>query len=398
MRKRVKKSSAWILAAVLCANACATLCGCARTPEATTDENGISYAVSTEESGEAAILDTIKADGTKSSCYTYETDENGRTWCSGTAQTDSNILVLDAEVLSATEVDTISTKTAVADSGAIAKETVLEIFFDGETNVTETEEKSGEDEPNELTMQMLAGDGYTLESADGTKSFTKRPYGGFTYLNHELTSKYKDIELDNGADGGKDEDISENFTAEMAREEVTEIVTQLTNSAIKIVSCWSAYNNMGGYYVINYLPIVDGIPVAENDKWEDTDQYVDVSCSVVIGEEGVASIWATNCLWKITESDAGEEALSLDDALKLLEEYVKENKITGHENLPLTVVALSWLPVTDDWQSARFIPVWRFYSTIEDSSAAYAKDSSTVDGVTNICINAIDGSIVLTEY
>lgn len=383
MRKKISRVSVTMAMLVLL-----TLCGCAEAPEAN-EENGIQYAVG--ESNES--IQSIVADETeKEDDDLAEVMDGNHCVCS--IGDSEYVIKIDAEV-TGLDVETVSAETAEPDPDAINRDKVIELFFGGEENVTETtpeEETDSAQENNEeigIISQMNSSGGMFLDSADGKIHFYQNTHAGFYYSNDELILQYKQIETGGSYFEEQNTDISDSYTVAMAEQDLLETLLQILNEEVQILSCTTAYDGMGGgYYEFTIAPVLDGVPLAINDRSSDPDNIVDVYGRAQIGEDGIALIEANNFLWKSSASN-GSEIISFGKILEILEEYIQEETIKGSENYTFTRVTLAWLPITEDWTEAELIPVWRFYIPIEELiELEYIENAPT-----DICINAVTGEI-----
>lgn len=365
------------------------LCGCAETPDMEA-ENGIRYAV--EESDEN-IQSIVEEETDEEDAFLAEVMDGNRCVCS--IGNSDYVISIDAEV-TGLDVATVSAKTAVPDPDAINRDKVIELFFGGEENVTETypeeENSSAQENSGEIGIisQMNSSGGMFLDSADGKIHFYQNAHAGFYYSNDELISQYKQIDTRGSFSEEQDKDISDSYTVSMAEQDLLETLSQILNEEVQILSCKSTYNEAGnGYYEFIFAPMIDGLQVAINDYSSNADSIVDVYGRAQIGEDGIALIEASNFLWKSSGASEEKEVLSFGKILKLLEQYMNDGKIMGSEKYTFTMVSLAWLPVTEDWTEAELVPVWRFYIPIEELIELEYVENAPSD----ICINAVTGEI-----
>ena len=380
-----------ILFVVLC-----ILSGCAKAPEAET-ENGIQYAYN--ESDES-IQNIIEKDTGDISDVSLEESEDGKK-CVCSIGDSGNVMHIDA-VIDGVNVKTIAAKTAEPFPDVVNMEGVIDVLFGGEANVIERnpEEETAKQQntggEQAVMRQMKTTGQISLDSVDGNLHFIRTAYAGFDYRNDSLLAQYKQIEAGSCFEGW-DKDISDSYTIEMAQKDLREVFSYVLNTDIRIVSCTSLYNEKGdGFYEFHFVPVIEKLPVAINDREMNTDPIVDVYGRVQIGEDGIAVIEAANLLWRCADISNGSEmnCLGPEKALEVLEEYIKKGDITCSEKITFTRVSLVWLPITDDWTQAKFIPVWRFYiPCAELIESGMADIALTENAATDICINAIDGKI-----
>lgn len=294
-------------------------CGCAEAPEAK-EENGIRYAA--EESDEN-IQSIVAEETDEDDTYPAEVMDGNRCVCS--IGNSNDVISIDAEVIGL-DVETVSAGTAEPDPNAINRDKVIELFFGGEENVTETapeeETNSAQENSGEIGIisQMNSSGGMFWDSVDGKIHFYQNTHAGFYYSNEELVLQYKQIDTGGSFFEEQNTDISASYTVAMAEQDLLETLSQILNEEVQILSCTSIYNEAGnGYYQFVFAPVLDGVPMAINDRSSDPDSIVDVYARAQIGEDGIAVIEANNFLW--TSSASGEKTvLGFGKILKLLEE------------------------------------------------------------------------------
>lgn len=390
MKKSVIKSSI-LFAMVVC-----ILGGCAETPDVS-EENGINYAIS--ESDES-IMEIIKNDAKNENAYLTESEDGNKCVCR--IGNSDNAINIDA-IVDGLNVETISIKNAEPFPDAINKEKVVDIFFGREANVIESDQAEGnhvEQENNgekAVIKQMETTGQIFLRSVDDNIHFTQSSHAGFDYRNEKLIAQYKQIETDGSYFEEYNKDISDSFTVDMAKQNLLEIFSEIMSIDVQIVSCMSIYNETGdGFYEFVFVPMIENLPLAVNDREMNTDHIVDVYGRAQIGKDGIAVIEANNLLWRnISISNESETScLSLGKILEILEEYITKGKISGSEKITFTRVSLVWLPITENWTEAELVPVWRFYIPCAELIESGMMDISIMENVpTDISINAINGKI-----
>lgn len=381
----MKRNKAGKLIAIMTLNMCLLL-GCAEAPQ-TEEKNGIAY--ETEQQDEA-IQDMIKNETTESGVKDGE-------HCKKTIGSGNNVINIDA-VVSAPEQNTVAVKTAEPDPEALNTDVCMEILMGGKDNLKEIAvDDSGEgmtDDNGEIVaIQRFIGTPNTKEwsSIDGNLHLSTWNVG-FDFVNDQLNTQYESIGLNGGSYTQKmDGDIAEDYTKEMAKKEVQDVFSQILKLDIEFISCDAVWDDTGaGYYDFTIVPVVDNLPLAVNDRTIDVDEIVDVNGSIRIGKDGIASISAENFLWKITDTDEDSEYISLDSLWDILQEYMDRGDITGSPNVTFSRLSLSWLPITDDWETAELRPVWKIYlPALDDGIGQAMSDSAASD----ICINAMNGKI-----
>ena len=378
-----------LLVAAMC-----ILSGCAKAPEVE-EENGIYYAL---DESDGNIMNIIENDTGNVSLK--ESKDGNKCVCS-IGDLD-NVMNINA-VIDGTDLETISTKIAEPFPDAVNLEKVIDILFGGEANVIESnmKEDNAKQQTNDgeraVIRQMKTTGQISLDSVDGNIHFTQTSHAGFDYRNDNLLVQYKQIENGGNYFEEYDKDISNSYTVDMAKQDLLEIFSYILNTEIQVVSCTSIYNEMGdGFYEFNFVPVIEKLPIAINDREMNTDTIVDVYGRVQIGKDGTAAIEATNLLWRCTNgsNESKTNCLSLEKTLEILEEYIKKGEISCSEKITFTRVSLVWLPITENWTEAELVPVWRFYIPCAELIESGMIDISLTENVaTDICINAIDGKI-----
>lgn len=399
MKKNTRKKSISFIA-IVCVSIISTLCGCAETPNVR-DENGIDYAV--RESDE--IITNIIENDTKNE-NEYLVEGEGENKCVYHIGNTDSVINIDA-VVNGLNVETISLQQAEPFPNAIDKEKVIDIFFGGEANVLENNRKEenninqGKSGERAVVQKMETTGQMFLDSVDGSIHFTQTSYAGFDYRNDKLVAEYKQIEIRGGYSEEQNKDISDSYTVDMAKQSLLETFSKFMNTEVQIISCTSIYNEIGnGFYEFIFVPMIENLPLAVNDRETNTDHIVDVYGRAQIGKEGIALIETNNFLWRSNSipNDSEMNCLNLGKILEILEEYVTKGEISGSEKITFTRVSLVWLPVTEDWTEAELVPVWRFYIPCAELIESGMMDISIIENVpTDICINAINGKIEIIQ-
>lgn len=394
MKKNVRKKS--ILFVTIICVLIIYMCGCAKTPNVR-EENGINYAVS--ESDE--IITNIIENDTKNE-NEYLVESGRETKCVCHIGNSDNVINIDA-VVSGLNVETISPEQAEPFPNAIDKENVIEIFFGGEANVLENNQKEenninqGNSGERAVVQKMETTGQMFLDSVDGNIHFAQTSYAGFDYCNDKLVAEYKQIETGGGYFEEQNKDISDSYTVDMAKQNLLETFAKIMDTEVQIISCISIYNETGnGFYEFTFVPMIENLPLAVNDRETNTDHIVDVYGRAQIGQEGIALIETNNFLWRNSSipNDSEMNCLNLGKIIEILEEYVTRGEILGSEKITFTRVSLVWLPVTEDWTEAELVPVWRFYIPCAELIESGMMDISITENVpTDICVNAINGKI-----
>lgn len=381
------------------------LCGCAKAPDARS-ENGVDFAESETDKEIAAMIENEGSDdggGMDEESYLVSGEDGDRCVCD--IGTGDNVIHIDAPV-SGLDVDKISPIEVLPFPEAVHKDAAIDILFGGEENVVEG--NGGDSEPVEASEgeESLDIDGIEsdfsdlyLDSPDGTIHFVVGSNDNFSYNNDTLTAQYKQLDKE-GSITKVGADVSDSFTVEMAEHALLETISGIMGVDVQVESCATYLNKAGeGYYELHFVPTMENMPFVSTREM-DADHVVDVSGSAEIGEDGLSSIWATSCLWKKADGadSSASDCLSLGKTLEILGKYLEEGEITGADEITFSNVALSWLPTTTDWENFQLIPVWCFsvpYHEYFNTDAMLIASGKNVP--TLICINALDGRIELMQ-
>ncbi|MBD5543606.1 MAG: hypothetical protein HDR01_05030 [Lachnospiraceae bacterium] len=280
------------------------------------------------------------------------------------------------------------------------KETVIRLLFHEDATVKDiTEQADGEGQEIQeeqgtekvVTVEMAATSRLCLESADGTVHFARSNDSSFNYMDDKLSGKYKGI-LSGEFREQNDYNVP-GYTQDEAVGQVTALLKEVGMEGIRMVSCVSYHNQETGYYDMKFTPIINGLPIVFNDYEQNTDSVVDVMGNVQIGKEGISDLQASNCLWEVIKRKEAA-CISLDKAVKILEQYILEGDIICSDNITYTRCELAYLPTTEDWTTATLTPVWRFYVPMEEWDNINMDEVYSKNITMDICINAINGEIV----
>lgn len=363
--------------------------GCASVPDSK-EEDGVNYAISDSES---EINEFVK-NGLEDKNEFILSDKNGHHCiCKlGKAEQKFNI---NAEVTNY-EVATVSSVEAEPCPTMLNKEKIKEYFFDNDIledtrSASFEERKKSEESTAMVGMQSTQVINYT--NKDHTKLFNSNTDAGFFYFDDTLSAQYNRIDLEGGTTSNID--ISDQYTMEMASEELTKTILDITGIDIIVTKSKSVSDNKGnGYYEFEFTSTVEGIGLAVNDREINTDNTIDSYGVAVMGANGIAKIEATNLLWRSTKENDKQDCLRLGEVLSLLEKYISDGKLTCNDKVVFSKCELVYLARTDDWKSAELVPVWRFYVPIEELvESDMGEIAMNNDIPTDICINAIDGTI-----
>lgn len=372
---------------------CLLLCGCADAPDANSN-NGISYAL-TETDREVLNIIENSADTPDTSL------ENEYFVCS--IQAADNILNINAEACKEFKTG-YSFLSAEPYPGAVKIDMVEDIFFQQGHLVREGMEPVG----NELSGQadkaiftaMNSTKTYYLDSSDGNIHFCGSD-AGFTYCNDELVTLYKQVDFGEVLLEDNNVDISEQFTVKQAEEQIVNTLSEILDMPVKIYSCKTVHNGNGaGYYDFHIVPVLGNHAIAINDLTVNADNVVDVFGRVIIGQEGISQIEATNFLWKSLANGEEENFLSFAKVKTLLQYYMEKDSISASEYITFTKAELVWFPTTNDWSTANLIPVWRFYVPNWERTHLEPNIMQNIFEEhipLDICIDAVTGELVRLE-
>lgn len=367
------------------------LTSCAAVPESKT-EDGVNYAVS---NSEKAIEEAVR-NGLEDKAQFIEKNGDGYTCVCDLGEGDSTFRI-NARVTNY-GTDTVSKIKAEPDPSALDKEQINKLLFDGamveNTNTdTESTEADTDGEENAEMVGMQSTRQMHYSGNDGTKRFDTITDAGFFFIDDTLSNQYNKIDLNGGITG--DADISDEYTKEMAVNELTDVIRKIAGMDIAVLSSTSTTDGNGnGYYQIKFVSAIDGIPLAINDRDMNSDNIIDSYGEALIGSDGIAKIEATNLLWKGVKADKKEQCLKLGEVLSLLEMYISNRQLSCSKEITFSKCGLEYMAKTDDWTTAELIPVWRFYIPAEQLTESEMGVVAVNDDIpTDIYINAIDGKI-----
>ena len=114
-----------------------------------------------------------------------------------------------------------------------------------------------------------------------------------------------------------DADISDEYTKEMAVNELTDVIRKIAGMDIAVLSSTSTTDG-NGYYQIKFVSAIDGIPLAINDRDMNSDNIIDSYGEALIGSDGIAKIEATNLLWKGVKADKKRAVLKAGGSIVVI--------------------------------------------------------------------------------
>lgn len=365
------------------------LSSCASVPQSR-EENGVNYAIT---DNERSIDETIK-NGLKNQEQFIEKKDNGYTCVCELGEGDSTFRI-NADVTNY-EMKTISNIEVTPNPLALNKEQINKLLFNDEmiensnTTSDDTDVQAGESFTI-VGMQSTQQVNYT--NNDYTRTFDSNTDAGFLYFNHILSHQYNKIDLNGGTTG--DFDISDQYTKEMAINDLTEVIYSISGMNIIVSNSKCVTDENGnGYYEFEFVSCIDGIPLAVNDRELNADNTIDSYGVAILGQDGIAKIEATNLLWQKVKEEENKPCLKLGEILSLLETYISNGQLSCNKELIFSKCELAYLARTDDWTNAELIPVWRFYIPIDQLlESQMCEIAMNNDIPTDICINAIDGTI-----
>lgn len=357
------------------------LSACADVPE-TKEEEGVSFAESQADQNIEEILDETE----ESSSAELGEYHLQRTLGESGVKIDA---VVQNPDLSQIHPVKVKPDTAMPD-----KEKVKSVLFGSEGEILDITAESGEKfeggqyevEDSEgdvsLNVGMSATNPLVLESADGSRSFSKGNDSSLYFSNNMTQREVK--EYLNGTGSAPESE----FTEEAAVKKLEQIMQDLGFEGIQVTG-YDSY--VEGIYDISFVPVVNGLPLKESIQ-VDQDSIIDVSASASISEAGIGELYINNGIWKVSEELPGE-CMSVEKAADILEQYIMSGDLGGAEGIIYTQAELCWLPVTEDWKSAELIPVWRFYIPFEEQFDLFENTIFGDNVRLDVCINAVDGGL-----
>lgn len=381
LKKIIVLSAAFSLSAGLCL-------GCAKVPKSQ-QVSGVNYAVSDGSSGTQGAVESLKnleqyiskgANGYHCTCSLGEGDKT---------------LNIDADIGNY-DVESVCDVKAEPDPAALDKEQINKILFGNE--MVESSEDAGSGDVKQsgesaATVGMPSTQHLNYTDKDHTKRFTSSTDSGFYYSDSVLISKYNLVDSNGGKTGSGD--LSDQYTLKAACGQLTDTISDIAGMDIVITNSKNVSDGNGnGYYELTFSSAIKGIPLAINDRESNTDDTIDSIGIAVMGQEGIAKIEATNLVWKEDSEGQEQNCLKLGQALSVLETDIASGKIACNSKIIFPKCGLVYLAKTDDWKNAALTPVWRFFipeeQLVESEMSAIAMDNNIP---TDICINAVDGSI-----
>lgn len=365
-----------------------TLTACASAPQSR-EEDGVNYAITDSESN----IDEAIKNGLENKEQFIQKNDNGYTCVCELGKGD-DIFRINADVTNY-EVKTIFNIDVTPNPLGLNIEQINKLLFNDEmiedTNIESSDTDVQGEHSASVGMQSTQQLNYTNKA--GTKTFNSSTDAGFLYFNNTLSQQYNRIDLN----GGKisDFDISEQYTEEMAINDLEKTILDISGMDIMVSNSKSITDENGnGYYEFEFVSCIDGIPLAVNDREINMDNTIDSYGVATIGKDGIAKIEATNLLWEKVKEDDEKTCLKLGEVLSLLEKYISDGQLSCNKELIFSNCELVYLARTDDWTHAELIPVWRFYIPIDQLVESTMGELAMNDDIpTDICINAIDGTI-----
>lgn len=280
------------------------LTSCASVPQSR-EEDGVNYAITDSESS----IDEIIKNGLKNQEQFIEKNENRYTCVCELGEGDKKFRV-NADVTNY-GVKTISNIEVTPNPLALNKEQINKRLFNGEmvenTNMEsdDTDVQGGEDAAT-VGMQSTRQLNYT--NKESTRTFNSSTDAGFLFFNDILSQQYNRIDLNGGTTG--DFDISDQYTKEMAINDLTQVIYDISGMNIVVSNSKCVTDENGnGYYEFEFVSCIDGIPLAVNDREINTDNTIDSYGVAILGQDGIAKIEATNLLWeKVKENEKKNHA------------------------------------------------------------------------------------------
>lgn len=382
--KRYKKIWEISCLLLLCVTA-----GCADVPKFKT-ENGISKA---ESKDKQKVDDILKSHDTDFSDYITKTGDGYILQCN--LGTGNQTLNIDA-VMDNTGEDDVYPAIVKPAANIINKNRIVELFFENLDIVEEVVENdmqtTVEDESLPEQKQMPCSSRFYLKSLDGNIEFDRFNDAGLYYVNHALYKEYQDI-LRGTYQEGIEQDISDNYTVDMAWMELKEIMKKIGIEDVRMVSCDSYHNEEGkGVYTIGFTTMVNEIPI-ENNAGQGIMGQLDPVGYAEIGMEGISEIQLYDLAWELDER-IDQSCLDVEQMLQILEKYVLNHDIICSKDIIYDKCQLSYKIKTDDWETATLTPVWRIYiSNKKLADEKIVQKLNETNASKEIVIDAVTGEI-----
>lgn len=399
-----RKTKAVILCFLIC-----LLTSCAKIPRVK-DETGCAKAENGNRSKQlpAADVETEK----DLSAYEFLEQVKGGYFCKITMETEENILSVNAPV-ELTGIDPVSVLTVKVLDEKLDEEKIKDSLFkgtnvevcDAETMVSEETATVDEDENNQVVIEehMLSDsvNDMTLRAMEDEGGEFQRFAASIQYIGEEyrqiktLDKKWGEEDANirkKGEDSSQriylEKDIQKDFTEDMAWDSFCDAMENVGITDLK-KTCGYAYcgSDGDGYYVFEFTRCMEGIPLMSGELQAQRNPLC-VTGVVEVTSDGVADIQADNILWE-TISSQPVQCINVGQFIELVKQYQQEGKIKGNGTITFNHVELTYMMVTEDWETAEFRPVWRMYIPYQEISA-----KNDAHGTVEFVVDAITGEVI----
>lgn len=328
----------------------------------------------------------------------------------GTVGTGVNIININAEIPGIQ--DNLYVITLQPDDGL--DKDVLMAFLDSESgSVKDTSQELlreiGESDQYNSTLQENGdrflyskfGDHSALRLESGTKEASFTGHTGAYYVDHALMEKCQGIFGGNYSETliAPDKMGEGSFSAQRAREILLDKLGVVGVSDIAFERIYYVEGNGYSYYQMYFIPVREGLTVdigsnsyalgqVRPDGWAE------------VSPDGVAEVSLNNFCGKTVRQDP-VTALSFEQVLKILEQYLDGGMIESDGRITYDRVELNYYPVPTapaldgiEYKSELVLtPMWHIYVPIDE----YVDSYGDAVGPSHICVNAVTGELINTD-
>ena len=156
------------------------------------------------------------------------------------------------------------------------------------------------------------------------------------------------------------------------------------------------------YYICDFAPCYEGMAIIGEIGGSYGFGEIYPNGYAVVTQEGVAVLNLSSFCGKIASKEP-VTALSFEQIVEILGQYLDSNLIQADERLLLNNAKLEYFPVPNpapkkgeiEYRSElELIPIWHIYMTTDDYVEGRYQGDGLDDALYNICINAVTGEIV----
>lgn len=190
------------------------------------------------------------------------------------------------------------------------------------------------------------------------------------------------------------------FPADRAQEILLDKLASVGVSEFAIQKVYYIEGSDYSYYNMEFVPAYDGTAVDIGSSSYCLGQ-VSPEGYAFVSQEGVAEVSLTNFCGK-TASEEPVTAVSFEQVLKILEQYLDNGMIQSDGKITYDRVELNYYPVPDpapaleiEYKSELVLtPIWHIYMPIDEYVDGGYDNAA---GPSHICVNAVTGELVGTD-